>query len=212
MGHLAVARGVPTVRARHVSRRWRSSTTRLRVSLRNVLSAAVIGALQGERRIMLSRPTIAAADRRCAGRRWTIGLSLAGMASMAAVPLLQTGVVKHLPDPPLPGFNSDKVNLSKAAFPLGVPDGTLGLLAFAANLPLAARGSADRAHRMPWLPALSTAKALVDVLVSAWYFYQMPAREKAWCIYCIVSAFANVGILVVSLPEGRRALAVLRRA
>lgn len=161
---------------------------------------------------MLVRPTFAAADRGHVQRRWTIGLSLVGIASMAAVSLLQTGVVRHLPDPPLPGFDSDKVNLSKAAFPLGIPDGTLGLLSFAANLPLVARGPADRAQRMPWLPAVATAKSLVDVLVSAWYFYQMPAREKAWCGYCIVSALANVGILALSLPEGRRALAALRRA
>lgn len=161
---------------------------------------------------MLGRPISVTIDRRLAGRRWTVGLSLVGMASMAAVSLLQTGLVKHLPDPPLPGFNSDKVNLSKAAFPLGIPDGTLGLLSFAANLPLAAWGPADRARRMPWLPVIATAKSLVDALVSAWYFYQMPAREKAWCGYCVVSAFANVGILVLSLPEGRRAFAALRRA
>jgi uncharacterized membrane protein len=161
---------------------------------------------------MLGRPAFATANSGLDGRRWTIGLSLAGLASMAAVTLLQTGMVRHLPDPPLPGFDSDKVNLSKAAFPLGIPDGTLGLVSFAANLPLAAWGPADRARRMPWLPVVATAKSLVDSLVSAWYFYQMPAREKAWCVYCIISAFANVGILALSLPEGRRALAALRRA
>jgi uncharacterized membrane protein len=153
-----------------------------------------------------------AAERNWAERRWTIGLSLVGMASMAAVSLLQTGVVKHLPDPPLPCFCSDKVNLSEAAFPLGIPDGTLGLLSFAANLPLAAWGPADRAERMPCLPVVATAKSVVDMVVSGWYFYQMPAREKAWCGYCIVSAVANLGILVLALPEGRRALAALRRA
>ena len=161
---------------------------------------------------MLDTRTVAAACSRHAGRRWTIGLSLAGMASMGAVSLLQTGVVKHLPDPPVPGFCSDKVNLSEAAFPLGIPDGMLGLLSFAANLPLAAWGPDDRARRMPWLPVLATAKALVDALVSAWYFYQMPAREKAWCGYCILGALANWGTLALALPEGRRALAALRRA
>ena len=60
-------------------------------------------------------------------RRAVVGLSLVGMASMAATSLLQTGVIRHLPDPPLRGFNSDKVNLSQAAFPLGIPDGTLAL-------------------------------------------------------------------------------------
>ena len=146
-----------------------------------------------------------------AERRWTIGLSLAGMASMAAVSLLQTGVVKHLPDPPLPGFDSDKVNLSKTAFPLGIPDGTLGLLSFAVNLPLAAYGPADRARRLSWLPLVGTSKALVDAVVAAWYFYQMPVREKAWCPYCIAGALANWAILALALPEARRAFAELRR-
>ncbi len=144
-------------------------------------------------------------------RRLAVGLTLVGMASMSAVSLLQTGLVEHLPDPPLPGFDSDKVNLSKEAFPLGIPDGTLALLSLAANLPLALYGPTDRARRMPWLPLLGAAKAVADSLVSAWYFYDMPVRQKAWCGYCIVGAFANFGILALSLPEARRALDALRR-
>ncbi len=156
-------------------------------------------------------PLGAAADS-TAARGWTIALSLVGLANMGAVSLLQTGVVRHLPDPPLPGFDSDRVNLSKTAFPLGIPDGTLGLLSFAVNLPLAAYGPADRDRRLPWLPVLATTKALADSLVSAWYFYQMPVHEKAWCGYCILSALANWGILALAMPEGRRALDTLRRA
>ena len=143
-------------------------------------------------------------------RRMIVGLSLVGMGSMAATSLLQTGVLKHLPDPPLPGFNSDKVNLSDAAFPSGVPDGTIALTGFAANLPLAAFGGADRAARQPWVPLVAAAKATVDAAVSGWYFYQMPAREKAWCAYCITAALANFGILVLTLPEARKGLAALR--
>ena len=155
--------------------------------------------------------SVAAADGGLAARRLTIGLSLVGMASMSAVSLLQTGLVRHLPDPPLPCFDSDKVNLSETAFPLGIPDGTLGLLSFVANLPLAAYGPPDRARRLPWLPLLGTAKALADAVVSAWYFYQMPVREKAWCPYCVVSALTNWAILALALPEARRAVAELRR-
>ena len=143
-------------------------------------------------------------------RRAIIGLSLAGMTSMAAVTLLQTGVVTHLPDPPLPGFDSDRVNLSDQAFPLGVPDGSLALLSLAANLPLAAAGGVDRAHTHPWLPLAAAAKAVVDAAVAGWYFYQMPAREKAWCGYCITGALANMAILALSLPEARQALTTLR--
>jgi hypothetical protein len=34
----------------------------------------------------------------------------------------------------------------------------------------------------------------------------MPAREKAWCGYCIVGALASLGVCVLTLPEARRAL------
>lgn len=139
-------------------------------------------------------------------RRAQIGLSLAGLASMAATSLLQTRVIEHLPDPPLPGFNSDKVNLSKRAFPFGIPDGAIAVAGFGANLPLAAFGGANRADTCPWLPLLSTAKAAVDSAISGWLFYTMPAKERAWCAYCIVAALVNWGILALSLPEAKRAL------
>ncbi len=145
-------------------------------------------------------------------RRATVVLSLVGVASMAATSLLQTGVVRHLPDPPLPGFDSDKVNLSKTAYPFGIPDGTIGLLSFAANLPLAAVGGPDRARVRPWVVVLAAAKALADAAVSGWYFYQMPTKEKAWCGYCIAAQLANLGITALILPEARRALSELRRA
>ena len=60
-------------------------------------------------------------------RRGIIALSLLGMGAMTAVTLLQTGIVKHLPDPPLPDFDSDKVNSSDTAYALGVPDGAMSL-------------------------------------------------------------------------------------
>jgi uncharacterized membrane protein len=135
-----------------------------------------------------------------------VGLSLVGMASMAATSLLQTGVIRHLPDPPPQGFHSDSVNLSQTAVPLGMPDGTLALASFALNLPLAGYGSPDRARTAPWVPLLAGTKALLDAAVAGWYFYQMPTREKAWCGYCIIAALASVGILALSLPEAGRAL------
>ena len=57
-------------------------------------------------------------------RRAIVGASLVGMGAMGAVSLLQMGVIRHLPDPPLRGFDSDKVNSSDTAYALGVPDGT----------------------------------------------------------------------------------------
>lgn len=143
-------------------------------------------------------------------RRAVIGLSLVGAAAMAAVTLLQTGIVRHLPDPPLEGFDSDKVNSSDTAYMLGVPDGAVSLASLAANVPLAAFGGARRAQEQPLVPLVAAGKAVVEAAVAGWYFYQMPAKEKAWCGYCIVGALCNFGVAALTIPEARRALAHLR--
>jgi uncharacterized membrane protein len=138
-------------------------------------------------------------------RRGVIALSLLGMGAMTAVTLFQTGIVKHLPDPPLPDFDSDQVNSSDTAYALGVPDGALSLASLAANIPLAAFGGADRTETMPLVPLAAAAKASVEAAVAGWYFYQMPAVEKKWCAYCIAGAAANFGIAALTLIEAKRA-------
>lgn len=143
-------------------------------------------------------------------RRWIVGLSLAGAGVMAAVSLFQTGVVRHLPDPPFEGFDSDAVNSSETAYMLGVPDGTLSLASLAANVPLAAFGASDRARTAPLVPLLAAGKSLVEAAVAGWYFYQMPAKEKRWCAYCIAGALANFAVAALTLPEAREALGALR--
>jgi uncharacterized membrane protein len=125
---------------------------------------------------------------------------------MAAVTLLQTGIVKHLPDPPLPGFNSDKVNSSDTAYALRIPDGTLSLASLAVNVPLSALGGKDRAEKHPWIPIAFAVKAGIEAAAASWYFYQMPAKEKAWCPYCILGTLANLGILALAIPEASKAL------
>ncbi len=97
-------------------------------------------------------------------RRAIIGVSLAGMAAMTPVSLLQTGIVRHLPGPPVRGFDSDKVNLSDAAYRFGAPDGPIALMSFAANIPLAFFGPADRAQTQPWAPGAAAAKGAIEAL------------------------------------------------
>lgn len=138
-------------------------------------------------------------------RRKIIGLSLLGIAAMTAVSLFQTGIARHLPDPPVDGFDSDKVNSSDTAYALGVPDGTLSLASLAANIPIAAFGGENRVAEMPLVPLAAAAKSAVEAVVAGWYFYQMPAKEKAWCGYCIAGALCNVGIAALTLPEAKQA-------
>ncbi|MGI8545588.1 MAG: vitamin K epoxide reductase family protein [Aridibacter sp.] len=138
-------------------------------------------------------------------RRAIIGLSLLGIGAMTAVTLFQTGIVRHLPDPPLDSFDSDKVNSSDTAYALGMPDGTLSLASLAANIPLAAFGGANRAETMPIVSILSAAKSTVEAAVAGWYFYQMPTKEGKWCGYCITGAFANFGIAALTIIEAKKA-------
>ena len=143
-------------------------------------------------------------------RRAIIGLSLLGMAAMGAASLLQTGIVKHLPDPPLGNFDSDKVNSSDTAYQFGVPDGTISFASLAANVPIAAFGGTQRAQEQPLVPLLAAGKAAAEAIVAGWYFYQMPTKQKAWCAYCIVGALCNFGIAALTLPEAKTALQALR--
>jgi uncharacterized membrane protein len=51
----------------------------------------------------------------------------------------------------------------------------------------------------------AAAKAAIEAAGAAFYFYQMPAKEKAWCGYCIAGALISFAILALTIPEARRA-------
>jgi uncharacterized membrane protein len=142
-------------------------------------------------------------------RRAIIGTSVAGMASMVPVAMLQTGIVRHLPDPPIKGFHSDAANSSLLAYKFGVPDGAMAVASFAANIPIAAFGGADRARTKPLIPVIAAGKAAIDAATSAWYFNEM-RRGKKWCPYCIVGAISSMAVFLLTLPEARAAWNQLR--
>ena len=150
-----------------------------------------------------------ATDRRMRRRRRIIGLSLVGVGVTALISLFQTGAVEHLPDLPVEGFDSEKVMLSDPAYMFGGADGPIALASLAANLPIAAFGGVERARSTPLVPLLAAGKAAVDAAFAGWYFYQMPTREKAWCAYCIATTATMFGILALTLPEAKEALANL---
>lgn len=143
-------------------------------------------------------------------RRGIVVLSLIGMASMAAVTLYQMGLIRHLPDPPLSRFDSDRVNASDTAYQYGVPDGTLTLAGHATNAAMAAFGGLRRTDAQPWVPIAASGKAGAEAAIATKYlFYQMPVVEKKWCGYCIIDALMHIGTFALTLPEAARALHVL---
>ena len=136
-----------------------------------------------------------------------MALSAVGAANMSLGALRQFGVISHLPDPPIRGFDSNAVITSGPAFALGVPDTPVAALGLVANVPLQLALRDDDAARRPWLPVAIAAKAVVEVAVSAWYLVQMRTRVHAWCAYCLAGASVNVAIAALTIPE---AAAVLR--
>ena len=141
-------------------------------------------------------------------RRGIVVLSLVGIAAMGIVSLLQTGTVKHLPDPPTkkPRFDSDKVNSSREAYSYGMPDGPLTIAVHGLNLALAAAGPPNRWKKRPWLPLLAAGLAIPQALIAAKYlFYQMPKVDKAWCPYCVTDALTLFGTVALTLPEAAKA-------
>ena len=135
-------------------------------------------------------------------RRATIAVSLLGIASMGLTTMLQTGIVRRLPDPPIRRFETKRVNLADEAFSYGGPDSPIVILAHAVNMVLASTGGADRTREQPWLPVIAAALAGAQSAMAAKYlFYQMPYVDEAYCPYCIVDALTHFATLGLVLPE-----------
>jgi uncharacterized membrane protein len=139
-------------------------------------------------------------------RRATVAVTLLGIGSMALTTLLQMGIVRRLPDPPVGNFNTKKVNSSDEAYSYGGPDSPINILAHSVNLVLASTGGPDRAREHPWLPLLAAAMELPQTVIAAKYlFYQMPYVDETWCPYCVTDALTHFATLGLVLPEALEA-------
>lgn len=145
-------------------------------------------------------------------RRWIAGLSLFNIASMGLIGLFQIGIVKHVPEPQLPGADADKINGSAQAYGLlQTPDAFLAIGSYAATAALAAVGAPDRARELPWAPIALAAKAFGDACAAVMLLIEQPKRFKAYSAWCVLSAGAALAVLPLAIPEAMRAFRFLRR-
>ena len=143
-------------------------------------------------------------------RRWVVGLSLAGIAIGGIVGAYQTGMIRHLPDPPAGPFDADRVDASDYAYKrMSTPDGLLMTTTFAVTASLAGAGGADRAERQPFLPIATAAKALYDAVTALRLAREEWQDNRAFCAYCQVATVTSLIATALALPEARRALGVL---
>ncbi len=138
-------------------------------------------------------------------RRWIIGLSLFNAGVGALVGAYQTGIVKHLPDPPGP-FDADRVDASDYGYKrLNTPDGMLMLTTFGVTAVLASAGGKDRAKETPWVPIALAAKTVYDVATAVKLAQEEWQTNRALCAYCQAASVLSVGVAALALPEAIRA-------
>jgi hypothetical protein len=146
-----------------------------------------------------------------AHRRVAMALTVLGMTSLAVISLYQVGVLKHLPEPPLPGLDAEKVNGSAEAYEiLNTPDAVLGLGSYAATLGLEALGGPDRARRIPWVPLALAAKCGLDAFQAARLTRKSWINFRAFSFYSLITVVATCLTLPVVLPEALSAWRTIR--
>ena len=117
-----------------------------------------------------------------AQRRGIVSLSMVAVGSMGLITLYQMGIIKHLPEPPLPGLDADKVDASSEAYSrFSTPDGVLGLGNYAITMGLAAMGGQERARTKPWIPLAMAAKVGFDLSQAIRLFFDQKNKQHAFC-------------------------------
>lgn len=145
-------------------------------------------------------------------RRRVAALSLGGAASLGVVAAYQFGLVRHLPEPPLPLLDADRVDASGEAFRfLATPDAALGVLSYAATLVLAGVGTATRHEDRPLVPLALAAKVGLDAAAGLLLTVEQASRHRRFCSYCLMAAGTSVAALPQVMPEAGAAGRVLWR-
>lgn len=141
-------------------------------------------------------------------RRWILGLSLVGTAMGQIVSLYQTGIIKHLPDPPPHRlFNADKVDAATYGYKrLATPDALLMIVSYGITAALAGAGGQQRATESPLIPLAMGAKVLGDAATSVQLGREEWQENKALCAYCQVATAVSIASVVLAAPEVLKAV------
>jgi hypothetical protein len=140
-------------------------------------------------------------------RRRIVGLSLFSAGVMGGIALYQMGILKKIPEPPLPRIDAEKVNGSAQAYShLATPDALLGLTSYAITACLAGVGAQSRWKTHPWIPLGMAAKTVVDAGMASKLTVDQWTKYKAFSFWCLLSAGATLTALKLALPEARSAL------
>lgn len=141
-------------------------------------------------------------------RRGIVGLSLFSSAVLGGIALYQMGLLKKLPDPPLPGFDADRINGSEEAYShFETPDALLGIASYAATACLAGMGREDRWQTARAIPIAMGAKISLDAALAAGMSVQQWTKYRKFSVWSLLVSGATFTAFGLAMPEVTRALA-----
>ncbi len=142
-----------------------------------------------------------------AQRRGIVGLSLLAIGSMSLISLYQMGIIKHLPEPPLPLLDADKVDASAEAYSrFSTPDALLAIGSYTMTAGLAAMGGQHRAKEQPWIPLALAIKVAFDTFQAIRLFRDQLTKFHAFCSWCLLAAGTTLATVPLAIPETYAAL------
>jgi len=146
-----------------------------------------------------------------AQRRKMAVIQTAAATALSVVGLYQFGVLRSVPEPPLPGLDADRVDASGEAYAVArTPDSALGIVNAGVSLVLAGMGGARRHHDQPWIPIALLAKSVADAAGGLLLTTEQLTKHRKLCSWCTVTAALLVSTVPVALPEARAAWRTLR--
>ncbi|MBV7700476.1 vitamin K epoxide reductase family protein [Streptomyces sp. TRM70350] len=145
-------------------------------------------------------------------RRRVAALNLGASAAYGVVALYQFGLVKRLPEPPLPGLDAERVDAAGEAYALlRTPDAAIALASAGVTLALTGAGGHGRHRDRPWLVLAATGKILADAAAAAVLFTEQLTKHRAVCSWCAVAALCHATAVPPALREAHAAWRSLRR-
>lgn len=133
-------------------------------------------------------------------KRKLMVLSALGLIDFSIISLYQTGIIKKLPDIPYPIFDSNKVNISKDAYAMGVPDGPISATLYGAIMVLASAGGNELTGRKPVYDLLMGGVIAGNTAGAVYYLYNMIFKQKKICLYCVTGALINFASAAIVAP------------
>ncbi len=144
---------------------------------------------------------------RPADRTIAVAGCCAAVGTLIPVALYQSGLMKHLPDPPGSIFDSERITSSRTAHPFGIPDSYPGLASYATTLGLVLLSGRSVVARR-----LLGAKLLGDAGLATFNAVRQVVSFGKLCSWCTGTALATAVVVYGGRDAVAETVRTVRRA